>query len=294
MINAENFVFDGIGLDQKGLMICSFDNSGGLEVSPGSNIEIQTIRNRYGREDCIGVTMGDVLKFSVQVCKRPDVVKLDALNNAQPQYIDDVQYRNIVKWLQGSRGFRKLTFAQGNLLPNESQNIHFDAVVERIDRLKLRNNIIGLEIYFRTSQAYGYGDVVSTTIQASAEHVALQYLGGTDFVTFEDDYFTDIKPDLHIEVRKDGDFSMKNLTNDTTFTVPDCVAGEILDYKGKRGICVSSIRGVVTGDGSFSKFRLSRSPNEQYDYRKGNNEIKIYTPSYVTISYTPTIVFARL
>ena len=79
------------------------------------------------------------------------------------------------------------------------------------------------------------------------------------------DYFTDIKPDLHIEVRKDGDFSMKNLTNETTFTVPDCVAGEILDYKGKRGICVSSIRGVVTGDGSFSKFRLSRSPNEQYD-----------------------------
>lgn len=294
MINAENFVFGGIGLDQKGLMICSFDNSGGLEVSPGSTIEIQTIQNRYGREDGIGVKMGDVLKFSVQVCKRPETIKLDALNNSQPQYIDESYYRSIVKWLQGSRGFRKLTFCQNPIMPDESYNIHFDAVVERVDRLKLRNNIIGLEIYFRTSQAYGYGDEVSTTIKASAEHVALQYLGGTDFVRFEDDYFTEISPNLHIEVRRDGDFSMTNLTNDTTFTVPDCIAGEILDYNGKRGICVSSIRGVVTGDGSFSKFKLSRSPNEQYDYRKGNNEIKINTPSYVTISYNPTIVFALL
>ena len=276
MINAIDFEYDGHYLSELGMMICSFNYGGGIETSEGATITFQTVKNsRHPKEYKISSGYGDALTCAVQICKIPEVARKD-LNLESPQYFTGQEYANICGWLQRTDGFHRLTFIG---LERDSSPIHYEATATRIDKFKMRGNVIGLEIQFRTNCAFGFGDEIKQTIHASADYVAARR---KSIVKFDDDIRTDVYPDLEIETRRAGYFKMQNLRNETEFAIAECSAGERFTYDGNLGILISSTRGNVTDDMNFFRFRLTRNFFDDED-----NEILIQTPSIVTFSYMP-------
>ena len=272
MINAVDFRYDGYYLSNMGMMICSFDYGGGIETSEGGSIAFQTVRNtRHGKDIKISSGFGDALTCSVQICKIPEVAKKD-LNLDAPQYFTAQEYANICGWLQRTDGFHKLTFFS---LKKDQPTIHYDATATRIDKLKMRGNVIGLEIQFKTNAPFGYGDEVRQTFTAMAKYTP-------HTVVFDDDIRTDVYPDLEIETRNNGYFKMQNLRNDTEFCISQCSVGEKFTYDSFTGQLISSTRGNVTDDENFYRFRLQRNY-----FNDNKNSVRIFTPAIVTFIYTP-------
>lgn len=285
MTNAIDFCYDGHYLSEFDMIICDFNATAGLQTAQGGSIHPITVKG-YQKKKAhrVGTEYGEALSFTVQICKNPnDPYVKYKLNSDTPQYFTSDEYSKICGWLMRMDGFHRLTFLS---LEKDSPVIHYDAVATEIDRLKIGSRVIGLEIKFETNAPFGYGNEIEKTFRATAESIALNT---KEIIKFHDDIRTEAIPDLRIETRNNGYFSMRNLRNESHFYIKSCSVGEVFDFDGDMFTLVSSTRGNVCAETDYSKLSLTRNVFGDED-----NTILIVTPAIVTFKYFPLKVDVNL
>lgn len=156
MFNATYFTYDGVYSGIYGLRIASFNGSGGAEETSILTPTLSTLKtSRAKRFLYSGIKYEDAPEFSFSI------VSDDVLS--------DIARREILLWLTGKPGFRKLHIHQPDL-----EQYYYKCVFTNISSIFVSGHCVGFTVSARFDSIYGYGE--------NKKHQAL-----VSAVSFEDD-----------------------------------------------------------------------------------------------------------
>jgi hypothetical protein len=239
-IHADRYIFDGIPCDSFNLTICSFDSQSGAEITDGVKINITTAKppdsNKwytYNRQ------YERPFEKSLQVMKKDGkeitVIEQEAINRWMMRNDDN-------HWLQFDQdGYRDMYF---NVQITESKPISVGGVD------------VGMEFKYVTDTPFGY----------SEEHlVTYNVVDGTVKKFINSSMETGkLEPQITVTINSDCNFSIYNDIEDRTFTIKNCVAGEILTIDNENKVMKSSIQSHdICEDFNLKWFRFFNTYEER-------------------------------
>lgn len=274
---ALDFEYDGHYLSDFNCIICDFDFSGGAVVATaGSTVTFNRASRNYGKTwSLTGISYESCVETTFDICRDPD--KYDQfLDRDDPRIFTQDEFRFMSKWLNRTDGFHRFRIIS---LEKDSESVWFN-VSFNIEKIKVREQIVGLRLHLFSDRAFGLGDLETISLTISADAVTLNK-------SFKIDYRTDVigecYPDMTITVRRAGNFILTNLTNGSTFTIKDCTLGETITVDHNTLMITSSTDRNLWDSFNFKYFKLT---NTIYS---GENLFKTSLPCTISISYEPII-----
>ena len=222
---ATDFEFNGQMLSDFDMIICSFNDSGGLEtVSSGADITFnQVSASGSYKQRLISTKYDTVYTATFQICKNPCITKNQNEMTLSPELVSALQ-----KWLcRGEYGIFKIK--QENY-----EDLYWKAVFSA-KQIELNGSIVGLELTLTADSNFAYSDVVYEQ-ECIADKMFKLY------VTSDiEGYFI---PNIEITLLEDGDFILKHSEDDmideSITKINGCVNGEVITIDGENQIITTS------------------------------------------------------
>lgn len=263
---ATDFQFDGELASSYGLMICSFDNSNGIEtIRNGADISLTTTRSPgsnvwnhvYGKYD-------EVLTTTFQIIK-------NTCDNDSNRYFDTIEQRAINRWLNRLDKFYPFQIVQDGF-----EDIYFNAQIN-VNKIEICGNVVGFELTVTTDKPYGYFKEQELNFSVSGG-------GSYSFVNISDDIGR-IPAKIKVTCLTSGDLTIANDITNTTLSLKNCTNGEIIEVDTKKKKITSSMEGrnlaELFKDFNFKWFYISNT----METRK--NTLTFSIPCNVQITYDP-------
>lgn len=223
-----NFEYAGEMLSDYGMMVCSFNGSGGIEtVSSGSDITFNQAKV-FGSNyfNLYSSAYEAPLSTTFQICKNPQAVKNNDEMTLSVELVSSLQ-----RWLCRKGSYNRFKIAKYGF-----EHIYWNGTFT-CRQISLNGCIIGLELTLLTDAPYAYMDEVSVEYDCPA---------GTSFDVYDSsDELTDInvqnRPDIEITLLSAGDFILENSLDNKITRIKNCLANEVITIQGKCQIIHSSI-----------------------------------------------------
>jgi len=274
---ALDFEYDGRFLSDFDCIICDFDFSGGAVVATaGATVTFNRASRNYGKIwSMTGIAYDSCVETTFDICKDPDKYEM-ILDRDDPSVFTLEEFRFLSKWLNRTDGLHK--FRAISLEP-DSDNVWYN-VSFNVEKIKIREQIVGLRLHLISDSPYGFGDpeVTSVTITSDAVTLNREFL-----IRYKSDDVGEIYPDVRIVVKSAGNFTLTNTTNGSTFTIKNCTLNEIITVDRSTLMLSSSTNRNLLDGFNFKYFKLSNTLDS------GDNYFKTSLPCVITISYAPII-----
>lgn len=272
---ATNCEFDGIKLSDYGMMICTFDSSGGIEtVSSGADITFNTIKpTGSNRFRYINAKYEEAYTTTFQICKNPCLVHDD-------MYLNKNEVSGLQRWLCRKDGFHRFSVIQDDL-KDTFWNATFSS-----KEIQVNGRTVGLELTMFTDSPYAYLNIGTISYSPSC---------GEEFRLYDiSDEIGVIYPLVTIKCIGDGSIELKNSMeiNENRRPKINVIDGETITLDGRNKI-ISSSNKERTQEILASNFNFY-FPRIINTY---NNRENIYTlisdnPNFscnITFSYNPIV-----
>ena len=262
---AYDFEYDGRYLSSFGFIICEFDGSGGINISPtGYNITFNKISRSRGRiNSLIGTQYDGCVECTFHICKDPDAY--DDLE------ITNDEYRELVRWLNRHEflPFRTISTRA------DVNSCYFNGSFN-IGKIYIVDKLYGLELSLITDAPYGYGIPIENKWTVSA--------GETVTLINESDDSMAIRPDMTIVCNASGTLTVTNALTMTTMEINNCTSGETFTILGEEQIITSSLpTHKVYNDFNYEFLTIGNT------FESEKNVLTFSLPCTVTIKYSPII-----
>lgn len=264
---AFNFLYDGLYLSDFGFIICEFGGSSGTDiVSAGSKITFNTVSQHLGKKySSTGIKYEECIQATINICKDP------RLNNDLE--ISKDEYNDLMRWLNRHK------FLKFQLLNAENDNYcpcYYEASFN-IDKVKVDEVLIGLELSMETNRPFGYGQLYGVSWNITDTSKPYIFRDISDEIGY-------IYPDLKITINTDGEFRLYNEFEGCSMVIKNCKAGEVITIDGTNQIINSSLDShKVYDDFNYDYFRIGNTLNCR------NNKIYCSLPCKLEIKYNPII-----
>lgn len=268
---ALDFIYDGRLLSDYGFIVCNFDYSNGFETaSIGSNITFNKVSQHSGRNFSLtSAVYGECITSTFDICKNPNFF------NGNERIITNEEYRQIVQWLN-RREFLKFHLIDEGNSDFVNENCYYNASFN-IEKIKLNEILYGLRLTMETDKPFGYG--VETKLK-----LIFSTANSSKVMPIISDEYGHIYPDVTILCKKDGNITLKNLTEKCSTTIKNCKFGEVIHLYGEQQIIQTSLSSHdICNDFNYDFFRIGRT------FSNANNTIAASIPCDVEIKYTPII-----
>lgn len=261
-MKAYDFSYDGKKLSSFGMILCSFDGSGGFNsVSDGCQITFNTVSTLGGAKHKLGSTQyDDCLETTFQICKHScsDGV----------QEITATEHRELTSWLNRKK------FLKFKILDEDHIDLYYEGSFN-INKIEIDGRLIGLELNFVTNRPFALKDqktIIIKNIELNGKH-------SLNDTSYEEGY---IYPRVEITVNQSGDLNIYNAIEDRNTYIGNCVIGEVitLDYP----IIQSSISSHnIQNDFNWNFFRIANT------FNNSRNDLTISLPCTIKIEYSPIV-----
>lgn len=275
---ALDFEYANERLSDYGMMICTFNGSGGTEaVSSGADITFsQAKASGSSRFSLYSFAYENAYTATFQICRLPSSSKTGKALHLMPDEISAIQ-----RWL-----CRKV-YHRFKIIQQGYENLYWNAVFST-KQIILGGMIVGLELTLYTDAPYAYLD-----------EICIEYTcqGGIPFQLYDESDETGyIRPNLEITILSDqyidnegnlqktkkGIFVLSNSMDNKFMQISNCSVGEIFKIDGKN-LMIASVGGEHDVAKDFNYF-YPKIINTYED------NLNIYTPSLnckIRVSYSP-------
>ena len=261
-MKAYDFEYDGSNLSDKGLIICKFGSSGGIEtISNGSKITFNKVSVLDGsKHHLVSTQYEDCLETTFQVCKNPCC--------GNDMEISSSEYRELTRWLSRKK------FLKFKVLSKDYIDLYFEASFN-ISKIEISGKLCGLELEVVTNRPFALKEPRTVVIK-NLEQNGTYSLNDT---SHEEGH---IYPYTEITINQSGNLKIHNALEDRSTYIANCVAGEVItmDYP----IIQSSISSHnLHNDFNWNFFRVANT------YEDRRNKLTISIPCTIKIKYSPII-----
>lgn len=266
---AYDFEYDGKNLSEFGMIVCEFGGSTGAQkADKGAQIEFSIASANAGKKNTMtGSRYEDRLSTTFQICKDPEV-----FDDAHME-ITDEEFRALSRWLN-RREF--LWFHSFDWCEPEKERPWFRASFT-LTRVNVGRATYGVELEMVTDSPFGYGKEIEETFNFTSGSL-------TKTLADQSDEIGEIYPDMTITCKAGGKLTLSNAMTGCSFSVDNCVNGEVITQIGDSMIITtSSTTHKVASDFNYDWFCIAN----EYDNRE--NAITASLPCSVTLRYRPFI-----
>lgn len=257
-----DFQYDGLNLSDMGYTICKFGSEGLQTISNGSQIVFNTISTLNGtKHELLSSQYNDCLESTFQICKNPC-------------YDDDMEismsdFLDLTSWLS------RKEFHKFKLLKDDYLDLYFEASFN-VSRIELNGKLYGLELNMVTNRPFALHEPTKVTIKNLIKNGLKSFYDSSNEEGF-------IYPSpMKIIIQESGDLSIKNLLDNRTMIIKNCIAGEVitLDYPM---ISTSISSHKIQNDFNWKFFRVANT------FKNKKNDLIISLPCIIEISYSPIV-----
>lgn len=252
MFKALEFQYDGKSSNDFGLKIVNFSGGGGVgtdNIGIPLSIEEQKIK-RNPKPFFYGVEVTPKLSFKIQLAYLPS-------NGLDGSLLPRQTLGAISKWLF------KREYKEFKIIDTDYSNIIYNCMFQNPKQIEVGNSPYGLELDVICDRPYGFRRQTITKVVNTSLTFNIQNIG------FDNDF---IYPE--IEFTTSGSISIKNNTDNNTFTFTGLGVNETVYVNNQRQEIISSTGLNRNSNFNFKWFRL--------------------TPDYynnITITGTGTVIF---
>jgi ribosomal protein S1 len=216
-IYSDIYYFDGIPCSSFNLTLCSFDSQSGAVTTNGAKINFTTVKpsgsNKwyaYNRQ------YESPFEFTLQVIKKDS------------KEITIIEQEGINRWMMRNDDYHWLQFEQDGY-----RDMYFNVQVIESNLISVGNVNVGMEFKCITDSPFGY----------SAENLVTYNVvdGAVKNFMNQSEETGKLEPQITVTINSDCNFSIYNDIEDRTFTIKNCVAGEILTIDNENKVITSSI-----------------------------------------------------
>lgn len=223
-----DFEFAGEMLSDYGMMLCYFDNGGGIEtVSSGADITFNQIKpigsNRF---NLYSSTYDTALSATFQICKNPCRLK-----NQEEMRLSFEEVSAIQRWLCRKDGYKRFKLDKDGY-----EHVYWNGTFSS-KQIVLNDAIIGLELTLYTDAPFAFMDEVSTEYECSAD-TSFNLWDNSDETT---DLNNSLRPYIEIIILSDGNFRLTNSMDKKVMKINNCKSNEIITINGENQVITSSL-----------------------------------------------------
>lgn len=269
-MNASDFEYDGHLLSQYGFVICSFDESKGVQIDDaGSKISFTKVPNYSGRNNIlINTKYDECIQITFDVCKDPEIYSNEEM------VVTDEELLKLIRWLN-RREFKKLRFDY------DDSRLYYLNASFNFSKITIADKTYGLRLTIETDKPFGYRDVEDQVLEFSANDVT-----NRNTMTFVDlsDEIGSVYPDITIVCKGSGDITLNNDLTGCNTTILGCTANEVITIRGDEQIISTSLSSHdIYNSFNWEFFSIGNVLNNRL------NNITSTLPATVIISYQPVV-----
>ena len=262
---AIDFEYDGRYLSDYGFIVCSFDDTNGVNtVESGAEITFNTVSMHRGNKYSLTSTKYEsCVTAEFCICKNPDVY--------DDKEITDLEYRKISKWLN------RKEFLPFMAIDDDHDNdiCYYDASFN-LKKVKILEKVYGISLTMNTNKPFGYGELVEEYIDSDGSETIYE-------VENTSDEFGCMYPDIEIVIPHDIDsLTISNITNGSIMQLYNCMEGETINIYGESQIIETSYNSHDICDDFNYEFLTLRNLLDDCV-----NQIKVSDECSIKISYYP-------
>ena len=218
-----DFEYNGKMLSDYDSMICSFGSSDSDEVSLGSELTWNTIKNNHSyASSVVSSSYDDNYTAQLSICKKK-------CNSYISNTYSDLEIRNITKWLNSKKFYKfKPVYKDG-----EMQDVYYIGSFN-LTAVTVGSSCIGFNLTFQSNSPFGFAEkqIFDFTNIASNQKMSI------DNNSDEYDY---IYPKIKITLHENGKLILNNISFSDSMVVDNCQSGEVLHFDGETKTIVSSL-----------------------------------------------------
>jgi hypothetical protein len=236
-----------------GLMVATFDSSGGVEtVSSGSTLTFNTVKS-VGQDisELYGSTYDEDYSFTIQLCR------LD--NHCNPIPLMPEEYGAINRWLN------RKTFDQFKINKEGYENIRFYGTFN-VQAVKINEDIYGIECTFTSNAPYGFAKERTHT-----------FSNVKSFYIYDDsDEVGEIYPYTVITCNEAGTLTLTNSADNELCQINNCTKGEIITIDNKHRIITSNnLNHKIANDFNYNFIKLINTYKNRDNYYSSTLNINV-------------------
>ncbi|MDE6491602.1 MAG: hypothetical protein K2L37_00425, partial [Lactobacillus sp.] len=219
-----DFEYANEKLSDYGMIICSFNGSGGSESVPsGAEIKFSQAKPSMGnRFNLYSSNYEEPFTAVFQIGKDPK-----AASSADEMYLSTVELSSVQRWLCRKNRYYKFKISQPGY-----EHIYWNATFES-KQINLNGRIVGIEATMHTDAPYGYMDNITIEKDCS-KALSFDVYDSSDEVGH-------IYPDMEISFLENGNFMLTNtMSENKTTRISNCESGETIKFDGKNQIITTS------------------------------------------------------
>ncbi len=253
-----NFQYDEEYASDYQLIVCSFDNASGANITDsGSQLSLEHI-NVIGSDEFVDINnnYSSPLSFTFQACKFD--------NDRTPKMITPEEFSNINRWVNRKESHKFKCDEDGY------EGIYFLGKFN-IKAIKVNEVIYGIEFTFTSDYPYGFADEITQT-----------YSGKEFMVYNHSDEIGVLYPVTTITCNEPGTLRITNSMDNEVFELTDCAAGEVITVDNKNMVIISDNPNHKIYDCfNFNYIKLCNTYNER------RNEFTSTLDIDMEIKYSP-------
>ncbi len=274
----KNFEYDNEKLSDYGMIVCSFNGSGGMEtVSCGSDITfLQEKAGGANRFLLYSTAYDSAFSAVFHICKDPALIQKNS-----DMYFTTTEISALQKWLC-QKQYRKFKIDQ-----DDYRHFYWNAVFS-VKQINFNGSVIGMELTLYTDAPFCYMDEIVIEKECR-EDTLFEIYDSSD----EEGY---LFPDLRIKFLENGRdiagpdgsvkyqkaFTLTNTQDRHSCIIQNCSANEVITINGKSQMISSSVPGHCLG-ADFNFF----FPKIINSYKDNKNIFSCNINCLLTLSYSP-------
>lgn len=263
-MKANDFMYDGITLSEKGFVLCSFGDKGLNTVSNGVEISFNTVSVQNGaKQHRISTVYEDVLTTTFQICKN------GCFGNDME--ISSIEFRELTRWLNRKK-FLKLKILDGDYI-----DVYYEASFINISRIEIDGKLYGVELELITNRPFACKEPKIINIRNKVKN-------GKHSINDTSHEEGHIYPYMEIKIFESGDLNIHNAIENRDTEIKNCIAGEVItmDYPIITSSDVEHNK-IIQNDFNYEFFRIANT------YGNSRNDLTISIPCEIKIKYSPII-----
>ncbi len=262
-----DFCYDNQYLSDYGFTVgyVSTDNKG-VQVKEGIKLTFnKRIKNGGKVYTLSGANYDTCYTTTFEIFKNP--------KTSDSLIITSDEFRDIMRWLN------RREYLQFYCITDDDSETQYYNASFNVRKILNHNKLIGISLEMLTDSPLGFGQQQTINFNVSDKDITFLMSDISDEIGY-------IYPDIYIEVNRDGDLQIDNLTYGTTTIINNCVMNEKIKISG-AGM-------IIETDNDEHKQTISKDfnyvfPKIQNDIRNRQNKFKFSLPCKVKMQYTPIV-----
>lgn len=239
----DDFMFDGRYASEYGLMMCDFSSSSDDSMIVSDFTYDTFIPGNSDRNYFTASSFSDVLITKIQVC---------IVDKCQIRSITDYDIEEIAKWLCRENGYHRFAFIN----KDRSNDVEYNAKIS-INKIKLINDIYGLELTITTDSQYGFTKIRNSYSLVSKQEILIKNHSAKSGGIF---------PEIQLTCKESGNYqlSFRFGQHYDMLKIQNCSVGEVITISNMHVISSSIFEHDIYNDFNYV-FPMIRS--DFYDNR---------------------------